>query len=37
MGPEYVTRKINSRILQLLLRRFYRLIFATRLENLHML
>ena len=28
MDPEYVTGKINSRILELLLRRFCRLIFA---------
>ena len=28
MGPEYVTWQINSRILELLLRRFCRLIFA---------
>ena len=27
MGPEYVTWQINSRILELLLRRFCRLIF----------
>ena len=28
MDPEYVTGQINSRVLQLLLRQFYRLIFA---------
>ena len=28
MGPEYVTRQIRSRILELLLRQFCRLIFA---------
>ena len=28
MDPEYVTGKINSRILELLLRQFCRLIFA---------
>ena len=37
MGPEYVTRQINSRILELLLRRFYCLIFAYRLKNLNKL
>ena len=29
MDPEYVTGQINSRVLQLLLRQFYGLIFAT--------
>ena len=29
MGPEYVTRQIRSRILELLLRQFCRLIFAV--------
>ena len=28
MDPEYVTRQINSRILELLLKRFYCLIFG---------
>ena len=28
MDPEYVTGQINSRVLQLLLRQFYRMIFA---------
>ena len=28
VGPEYVTGQINSLVLQLFLRRFYRLIFA---------
>ena len=36
MYPEYATRQINSRVLELLSRRFYRLIFAP-LENLNML
>ena len=29
IDPEYVTGKIDSRILELLSRRFYRLIFAS--------
>ena len=37
MDPEYVTGQINSRILELLLRRFCCLIFAPFLKNLNML
>ena len=36
MDPEYVTGKINNRILELLLRRFV-VRFLHRLENLNML
>ena len=32
MGPEYVTWQINSRILELLLKRFYCLIFALSVK-----
>ena len=37
MDPEYVTGQINSRILELLLRRFCRMIFAPSRKSLYAL
>ena len=37
MGPEYITGEINSRILELLFRRFCRLIFAPSRKSYYAL